>query len=223
MHTTIDLPLIDRAHVDGIAVTSAARTLIELARDTSPARLTAALDAGLRDGRLSEDLLHRRIVALRSRGRYGIPLLLDVIAGAEVTRGGHSWLEREFLRLVASAGLARPQVQVVLARANDRVVRVDCRFPGTNVVVELLGYRFHRSKAELQRDAERYNALILAGLLPFQFTYDDVVTGPDRVMGTLRLALARSVSAQTTADVVYADIEGGGAREKVRAWWSRRP
>jgi hypothetical protein len=191
IHTTIDLPLIDRAHVGEIPVTSGARTLIELARTTDTARLTTALDAGLRDGRFSEELLHRRIGALRTKGRYGIPKLLEVIEGVELTRGGHSWLEREFLRLVAEAQLPRPECQQVLARTGTRLVRVDCRFPGTNIVVELLGYRFHRSKAQLARDVERVNALILEGFAPFQFTYEQVVSFPMVVVGTLHVAFLR--------------------------------
>jgi hypothetical protein len=87
---------------------SAARTLVDLARTESGERLTEAFDSGLRDGKFSESLAHRRIVALRSKGRFGIPRLLEAIEGAEVVRGGHSWLEREYLRLVAAAGLPAP-------------------------------------------------------------------------------------------------------------------
>jgi hypothetical protein len=189
VHTTSILPPIDRAIVDGVPVTSAARTLIDLARMEPPDRLTLALDSGLRDGRFSEDLLHRRIVALRSSGRFGIPRLLDVIDGAEVSRGGHSWLEREFLRLVAAAGLPRPMTQVVLGRARHRMVRVDVRFPGTPEVVELLGYRFHRSSSQLRRDADRLNALVRDGLEPYQFTYAHVVEEPEQMLDDLRQAL----------------------------------
>ena len=145
-------------------------------------------------GSTSEDLLHRRIGALRARGRYGIPTLLDVLDGREVTRGGHSWLEREFLRLVAAAGLPRPETQAVLTKAGDRLVRVDCRFPGTPVVVELLGYRWHRTKAQMARDAERLNALVLDGFTPFQFTYDQVVTESPTVLATVHLALHRAAA-----------------------------
>ena len=98
VHTTKEMPRIDRSVMNGIALTSPARTVIELARSLDARRLTAALDSGLRDGGFNEDLLHRRIVALRSKGRYGIPLLLDVIAGLDATRGGESWLEREYPR-----------------------------------------------------------------------------------------------------------------------------
>jgi hypothetical protein len=149
------------------------------------------LDGALRDGLTSEDLLHRRIAALRRKGRYGIPALLDVLDGREVTRGGHSWLEREFLRLVAEAGLPRPETQAVLTRAGDRLVRVDCRFPQTPIVVELLGYRFHRTKQQMGRDAERLNALVIDGFTPFQFTYDQVVSQSATVVATVDLALRR--------------------------------
>jgi hypothetical protein len=195
IHTTADLPLIDRSTVDGIATTSPARTLIDLARTESAEQLTVALDSGLRDGRFNESHLHRRIVALRTKGRFGIPKLLAVIDGSEITRGGHSWLEREFLRLIAVAGLPRPETQVVLSRARDRLVRVDFRFPGTPIVVEVLGYRFHRSPSELRRDAERINALVLDGFAPMQFTYEQVVDCPHQTVADLTQAF--SVSDQT--------------------------
>ena len=87
VHTTTVLPPIDRETCGGIPVTSPTRTLIDLAGHETPARLTAALDGAVRDGLTSEDLLHRRIAALRTKGRHGIPILFDVLAG----RGGHPW------------------------------------------------------------------------------------------------------------------------------------
>lgn len=65
-------------------------------------------------------------------------------------------------------------MQQVVGQRKRRIIRVDCRFPGTNVVVELLGYRFHRSVMQMQNDAERMNRMILDGLHPLQFTYIDV-------------------------------------------------
>jgi hypothetical protein len=194
VHTACELPPIDREERDGIPVTSPARTIIDLARTEPPERLAAAVDSALRDGLTTEDALHRRIGALRSKGRYGIPALLDVLDGREITRGGHSWLEREFLRLLATAGLPRPETQAVLTKAGDHLVRVDCHFPGTNVVIELLGHRYHRTKAQLTRDAERLNALVLDGYTPFQFTYDQVVTQSELVVATVHLALHRAAA-----------------------------
>ncbi len=189
VHTTTRLELIDRCVIDGVPATSAARTLIDLARTEQPERLTVALDSGLRDGRFSEVSLHRRIVALRTRGRFGIPSLIEVIEGREAIRGGHSWLEREYLRLVAEAGVPRPDVQQVLGRAGGKLIRVDFRFPGTPVVVEVLGYRYHRTPAQLQRDAERMNELVSSGLRPYRFSYEQVVDQPADVIAATRRAL----------------------------------
>lgn len=194
VHTTTFLPPIDRATVDGVPCTSGARALVEIARTASSEQLTVAYDSGLRDGRFSELLVHRRIVELRSKGRHGVPRLLAAIEGSEIVRGGHSWLEREFLRLVGAARLPQPTTQAVLARTGDRLVRVDCYFPGANLVVELLGYRFHRTKQQLARDAERLNALVLAGKQVLQFTYDQVVSSPAAVVATLSSCLAHRLA-----------------------------
>jgi hypothetical protein len=191
IHTTTDLPPIDREEIAGLAVLSPTRTLLDVARFVSAATLTAALDGALRDGKTTEGLLHQRIVALRSQGRYGIPKLIAVIEGSEASRGGHSWLERRYLELCDEAGLPRPDVQQVLARAGGHLVRVDCRFPDSNVVVELLGYRWHRTTEQMARDAERMNALVISGFVPLQFTYDQVTTRPAEVVAHTRMALGR--------------------------------
>ncbi|HUS41656.1 MAG TPA: hypothetical protein VMY16_03230 [Ilumatobacteraceae bacterium] len=189
IHSTTSLDLIDRSVVGDTACTSGARTLIDLARTESIERLTVAFDSGLRDGRFNESLVHRRIVALRSSGRFGVPRLLSAIEGVEAIRGGHSWLEREYLRMLSAGGLPRPETQAVLTRAGDKIVRVDFRFPGTPVVVEVLGYHSHRTKEHLQRDTQRLNALITDGFRPYQFTYIDVVERPSDVLEQSRLAL----------------------------------
>lgn len=190
IHTVITLPTIDFEEVDGIVRTRAARTLVDLARHEAPAQLTIALDSALRDRLVSERSLHKRIVALRRQGVHGIPQLLNVVQGVELTRGAHSWLEREFLRLMARAGVSRPDPQVVSGRAGDRLIRVDFRFPETPVVVEVLGYRWHRSAAALRRDTERMNEMISNGLRPYQFTYQQIVESPGQVEQTVRRALA---------------------------------
>jgi len=189
IHTTMTLPLIDREVVDGIARTRPARTLIDLARHETPEQLTIALDSALRDRVVTETSLHRRIVALRGHGVHGIPALLDVVEGSEVARGAHSWLEREFLRLMASSSLPLPTPQVEVGRISGRLTRVDFRFADTPVVVEVLGYRWHRSPAALRRDVERMNAMLSAGLCPYQFTYEQLVTTPTAVVDQVRTAL----------------------------------
>jgi hypothetical protein len=193
IHTTTDLPADDRTLRHGIPVLSVARTLIDVAKFVRPDTLTAALDSALRDRLVTEDLLHRRIASIRCRGRYGIPKLIGVIEGSEASRGGHSWLERRFLQICARAGLPSPRCQDVVCDAKGKMVRVDFRFPGTRVVVEVLGYRWHRGdRARLSRDAERLNALVRNGLLPIQFTYDHVTLEEAWVASEVRAMLCVS-------------------------------
>ncbi len=90
---------------------------------------------------------------------------------------------------VEKQNLRRPDMQQVLSRAGDRLVRVDCRFPRTNVVVELLGYRFHRTRGQMASDATRFNALLADGYAPYQFTYGQIVSEADYVVATTRAAL----------------------------------
>ena len=189
VHTSLYLPPIDCEEVAGLPVTSPTRTLIDLAVDCDSDRLTVALDSALRDLKTTEEFLHGRIVDLRSRGRYGIPKLLAVIEGVEATRGAHSWLERRFLELCHTAGLPLPTPQRVMGRRDGRLIRVDCHFDDTPVVVELLGYRFHRSELQMRRDAERMNELLLRGTIVLQFAYRTVVEQPEHVIDTVVRAL----------------------------------
>ena len=189
VHTSTTVDPIDTAQVHGLPVLSPVRTLIDVASGATLAQLTVAIDSALRDGLISEDLLHRRICALRSTGRYGLPKLLAALEGGDIARGGHSWLEREFLRLVAEHRIPRPRPQQVLTRRGDRLVRVDFHFEQYGLVVEVLGYRWHRSQAQMRSDAERANALTLRGYRCLQFVYRHVVEEPDMVIDTLRAAL----------------------------------
>jgi hypothetical protein len=194
IHTARELDRIDRARADGVPVLSATRTLVHLAETEASDRLLAALESALRDGLTSEDFLHRRLVHLRQRGRAGVRPLLRVLEGHEIGRGGQSWLEQEFLRLTHAASLPRPNPQQVLSRRRDSLIRVDCHYPGTTLVVELLGYRWHRTPLQMQVDAERVNRLQMDGYLVLQFTYRHITLEPEWVVAqTLEaLSLARA-------------------------------
>jgi hypothetical protein len=191
VHTSDTLPPIDCEVAAGLPCMSPTRILFQIAATVSAERLTIALDGALRDRLTTEDFLHRRIAALRTSGRYGTPKLLAVIEGQEIVRGGQSFLEREFLRLVADLGFPRPTSQVVLGRRGDRFIRVDFRFEGTPVVAETFGYRWHRTTSQMNIDAERFNRLVLDGFVPLQFTYQQVVGEPEVINAALTEALER--------------------------------
>jgi very-short-patch-repair endonuclease len=197
LHTSDYLPSTDQTAISGIRTLKAERTLIDLARIVDAAALTHALDSALRDGRVQEEHLRQRLASLnkKTQARLGVEALVRVIEGGEVERGGHSYLERRFMRLLDQHGLPRPLTQQVISRTSDRLIRVDFRFPGTNVVVEVLGYRYHRSREQMAIDAARMNALIADGFAPYQFTFEQVDEHPSATVRTVAQALGIDIAA----------------------------
>ncbi|CAB4986230.1 MAG: DUF559 domain-containing protein [Actinobacteria bacterium] len=71
-------------------------------------------------------------------------------------------------------------------RANGTTVaRVDFRFPGTNVIVEVSGRLGHSSDSDRRKDARRRNHLQQAGQIVLEFTTADVIETPDHVLQVL--------------------------------------
>jgi len=88
VHSTRSLVPIDRFFVDGFPVTSASRTIIDLARVVTDAQLAQLVDHAVRTGLTSPDFLRRRLEALRGPGRAGVRALDRVL----IDTGGHSFL-----------------------------------------------------------------------------------------------------------------------------------
>jgi hypothetical protein len=63
-------------------------------------------------------------------------------------------LERRFLELVRTAGVARPRTQVVHRKDGRHVARVDFLFDEEGVVVEVSGRKGHSTPSERARDAQ---------------------------------------------------------------------
>jgi very-short-patch-repair endonuclease len=189
VHTTKRLDPIDHVLVDGLRVTSATRTVFDLALARAhPQRIEAAIDSAVRLQLSSPEVLARRLDGLRGSGRWGCRLVEEMI----VDSGGHTHLERRFLELVRESGLPTPRKQVVFRAGGRHVARVDFFFEAFNVVVEVSGQKGHASPAERARDAQRRNELQDLGVRVFEYTFDDVTKRPDMVRRTLRVRLTRA-------------------------------
>lgn len=187
VHTTKRLDPIDHVVVDGFRVTSATRTVFDLALARAhPHRIEAAIDSAVRLQLSSPEVLARRLEGLRGSGRWGCRLVEEMI----VDSGGHTHLERRFLELVREAGLPTPRKQVVFRAGSRHVARVDFFFDAFGVVVEVSGQKGHASPTERARDAQRRNELQDLGVRVFEYTFDDVTKRSDMVRRTLRIRLA---------------------------------
>jgi very-short-patch-repair endonuclease len=133
-------------------------------------------------GLTSPFFLRKRLAALRGPGRAGAKLLDRLMLDS----GGHSPLERAFLRLVRLAGLPTPTFQRRFTANGRTAARVDFCFEPPRVVVEVSGQRGHSSPSERAKDAQRRNELQSQGFVVLEFTYDDVAKRPTYVLAMLR-------------------------------------
>jgi hypothetical protein len=184
--TTNSIKRSDRSVVDGLAVTSATRCIIELIGAVTVEQLGNALDSACRMGLTTERVVSQRLDELGRRGRKGVRDLELLLRDA----GVQSWLERAFLRGIAGTGLPRPTMQKVHRRAGGHVARVDFDFAPIPVIVEVGGRRGYSSYAERQRQEHRRNELQLLGKTVYFFTYDDVSNRLRHVIETVRAAIA---------------------------------
>ena len=160
---------------ENIPVTTPARTLLDLAATLSRRTLERALDQ-------SEildlfDLTSLTALATTHAGERGGTALARALteheAGTTVTR---SELEERFLTLCERHAIERPQ-------PNARVcgLEVDFLFAKRNLVVEVDGYRYHRSRRAFERDRERDAILAAAGLRTLRFSHRQVTQRPREV------------------------------------------
>lgn len=188
VHSTRRWTPSDAVEIGGFRVTSATRTIFDLANHGAhDDRVAAAIDSAVRFGLSSPEAIRRRLESIRTRGMAGVRAVERLLEHA----GGHTMLERRFLEVVAAAGLPTPELQVEFRDPHDDhfVARVDFYFRSRNVVVEVTGVVGHSSPEERARDAQRRNELQELGVRVFEFTWEDVTKRTWYVVSQLRRLL----------------------------------
>jgi predicted transcriptional regulator of viral defense system len=182
VHRTTALHADDVTEIDGIPVTSIARTLVDLAAVVPRDHLAKALSEAERLLLLDMRALDRAIERTRHRTGPGHARLRAVLAdhAAHGVEHDRSKLERRFAALVRDAGLPRPRLNHWIEG-----VEVDAVWPRERVAVELDSWTFHRHRRAFQRDREKGNILTAAGWTVLRFTYRDVTERPREVAAQL--------------------------------------
>lgn len=150
----------------GIAVTTPARTIMDLRRT----------ERGDRGGAVSVQELRR---AIRQADILGLRI------GNEKPDRTRSELEQLFLLLCRQQGLPMPEVNVRI----DSFL-VDFLWRNQRLIVETDGYRYHRGKAAFEDDRRRDLKLKSLGYEVIRLSYRQVVNEPDRITDTLMPLLA---------------------------------
>ena len=175
----------DRTVVDGIPVTSPARTVLDLAA-SEPRR---KLDRLLERANERQILDRRRFEALAARagGHPGrVKFATALAAYRPETAVLRSNLERRFRDLVLRAGLPTPQTNVVIEG-----YELDAYWEAEGFAVELDVYATHGSARSFEADRERADDLLLAGIELIRVTDVRLDREPRETIARVAAHLAR--------------------------------
>jgi very-short-patch-repair endonuclease len=169
--------------VEAIPVTTVERMLLDEAETLHPQRLRDLLERAQRQDRLD----YRAIAAMidRNPGRHAIKALRAALAECDDDPAWvQSDLERRLRQIVDDHGLPRPLMnQYVEGQLVDAV------WPDRNLIVEVDGWRFHRSKRSFEDDRRRDADLVEAGWRVVRITFDRIANHPAAVAAQLRRLL----------------------------------
>jgi hypothetical protein len=175
--------------VDGLAATTPARTLLDLAALTSSSRLAEIAAAAFRTRACcAEDILEVLDLHRRARGRQRLVEALDIL-GSDAGRS-RSDVEVAALPLLVDAGLPRPVVGHKVRDPRGRsIAELDLAYPEHLIAIEIDGFQWHSSPARKRADEDRQNRLVVAGWTVLRFSAADVRRRPDHLVATVRAAL----------------------------------
>ncbi len=175
----------DRSRIDGIPVTSPARTLFDLARVLGPRELEQAVARAEHEGLLRRGELAACLA--RRRGKPGARALrsaLERAGGPALTR---SEAEERFLGLVREAQLPPPQTNVQVDGCE-----LDFLWRDHGIAVEVDGYRFHSSCARFETDRSRIARMAVHGIQIIPVTWRQITEEGTAAMVRLGQALLRA-------------------------------
>jgi Protein of unknown function (DUF559) len=189
------LPTSHVHRVAGVPVTTAARTVVDLARKLPFADSVALADAALQRGLAAPAQLER--VLADCTGWPGIRQAARVVAFTDDRC--ETPLESISRVFFAGHGLPRPDTQQVIVDADGHPVgRVDFLWKQEATVGEADGQLKYRQPATLWYEKQREDRLRELGFEVVRWGWDDVLHRPKQTAHRIRAAFARSMTRRDT-------------------------
>jgi hypothetical protein len=192
IHQSRKLERADTAAIDGIPVTSVARTLVDVSSRLDDKHLCVALDSGLvRHPFVDVHMLRRALRRLKTQGRriarsYG--RLLDQRAPNAIHLD--SALERRFSAARRSAGLPKPAEHYDVVAGGRRLAEVDFAYPRVRLAIQLDGADVHRRPSVWEHDADQRSDLAAAGWRVVTVTWAQLEADESAVIERVKRALS---------------------------------
>jgi very-short-patch-repair endonuclease len=180
------LPPGDTGRRAGLACTSIARTIADLAHDLDEEALECAIESARHRHGTTLRAVQAQLDRTGGPGRPGTARLRRVLGVLDPRAPSESALEVKAARLLRLQPLPRPERQYWLT-AFGRRYRFDFAWPGHRVALECDGRAFH----DFQRDRTRWRHVGASGWRVLPVTWHDITRRPDAVVAELRTALVR--------------------------------
>jgi very-short-patch-repair endonuclease len=184
VHRPVGLAADEVTRLDGIPLTTPARTLLDLAGSERPKTAERALGEAL----VRRLTTPAEVSALLKRypNRPGSFLLASLLAQERGDGIACSPAEEHLIELLRKARLPMPEVNArLLGRERDLVWRRQ------RLVVEVDGYRFHSSRRRFEDDRRRDGDLVGAGFRVLRVTWRQMDEEPEAALARIAQALAR--------------------------------
>jgi predicted transcriptional regulator of viral defense system len=183
-HRARNLDEEDRAIVEGIPVTSVARTLLDLAWKLRSDQLRRML-ARAEDLKLLDlDAIHA--VIERNRGHGGARRLRVALATYERPIWTRSEFERRFVEHLVSTGLPRP-----VTGWNEVGHELDVYWPELDFGIELDTWETHGTRDAFERDHDRDLDLAVAGVKTIRVSERQFIREPEQIVAKVANLLER--------------------------------
>lgn len=163
---------------DGMPITSPSLTLLDLGGVLGEDDLARCLNEA-RAQEVNDGELHATLRA--HPNRRGARALAKLLASEESAFAVESEAERLCLKLMIDYGL-KPDA----SQARVGPYRVDFLYERERLIVEVDGYRFHRTKQRFVRDRRRRAELMARGYEVFVVTWSDLTNEAEATMRRLR-------------------------------------
>lgn len=175
----------DRDLVEGIPITSLARTQLDLAAEVSVDRVCRFLARSEKNQTLDLRTLESTLDRCGNHhGRHTLNTALDVYRPDRATT--RSSVERRFRDLAREAGLPPPSMNYVVGG-----YELDAYWPDERFAVELEVYETHGDRASFEADPVRHEELLLLGIESIRVTGPRLEREPGTVIERVRTLLER--------------------------------
>jgi hypothetical protein len=191
-------------HLDGLPVTSVARTVFdqagqprhplafrnEVLRANHVKQITWLVNHAIRDHGMRMLDLDRVLASTGRRGKPGTAIIREIVADLGVDYApSASELQDLFIEVLDAHGLKRPDEEIDLGTSDRWVGRVDFVWRRPRLIVEVDG-RQHAAPLDRRADRARDAAFGGVGWTVIRVTRWDLVNEPEKVVARIRMALA---------------------------------